>query len=410
MQSFFTSDFFAANRTRLREKLADDTTIFIPSNGLLQQNGDTTFPFAQDSNFWYLTGIDEPDCTLVMSSSGDYLLTADRDEVRVAFDGALNAAALTKRSGIVDIVAEAEGWKRLKSESGQFKQIAITEPPMAYLARHGFYTNPARRRMIGKLRRHFPRAIYLDIRPHLAALRSIKQKPELAALQRAVNITAETISDIRSAVGHEAFKYEYQLEAAIMHGFRNRGARGHAFAPIVANGQKATTLHNTSNDGLLAKDQLTLVDIGAEVEHYAADISRTFSTSKPSARQKQVHDAVVEAQTYALSLIKPGLEMKAYEQSVAEKIGQKLVELGVTKSAEPSEIRRYFPHATSHFLGLDTHDVGDYSKPLQPGMVITCEPGIYLPEEGIGVRIEDDVLITESGCEVLSAACPRQAF
>ena len=408
MQSFFSASFFASNRAALRRALKNDVPIVVPSNGLLQRNGDTTFPFVQDSNFWYLTGIDLPDCTLVMTPKGDYLLVASRDAVRVAFDGALDASELTERSGIADIVSEREGWKRLKSDL--HGSVAIPEAPPAYIARQGFYTNPARRRVIEKLNRIRPALKHSDIRPILSELRCIKQAPELAALQHAIDITTQTIAEVRRPSQLAKFTHEYELEAAITHGFRSRGASGHAFGPIVANGRKATTLHNVSNDGQLATNQLTIIDIGAEVEHYAADITRTISPMQPSTRQTQVHNAVLEVQQFALDLLKPGTDPRHYEQAVEQKVGEKLRELKLITDADHEAIRRYFPHSSSHFLGLDTHDVGDYRKPLAAGMVITCEPGIYIPEEGIGVRIEDDILLTESGNKVLSAACPSKAF
>ncbi len=410
MQTHFSTEFFRKNRSTLREKLKQGTPIVVPSSGILQRNGDTTYPFVQDSNFWYLTGIEEADCVLVMTKTSEFLIVPERDAVRVTFDGALNNDELTHRSGITEVLTEHDGWKRLRADLGTPKQIAVPEAASMYVARHGLYTNPARKRILTKLKRIYPNTIYIDIRPHLASLRCVKQPAELAALQEAIDSTTATIADVRNSTILQSFDHEYELEAAITQGFRVRGTTGHAFEPIVANGKKATTLHNTSNNGPLILGQLTILDIGAEVEHYAADISRTISARKPTTRQLAVHTAVVEVQDYALSLLRPGTDMLTYEKSVSEKLGEKLQQLGLIKTLDRTDIHRYFPHATSHFLGLDTHDVGDYRKPLEAGMVITCEPGIYIPEEGIGVRIEDDVLITSTDNEVLSAACPREVF
>jgi len=190
-------------------------------------------------------------------------------------------------------------------------------------------------------------------------------------------------------------------------GFRRRGAKGDAFTPIVAAGAQACTIHYVANEAELHQDEFLLMDVGAEWDHYAADISRTIHLGNaPTKRQRQVHAAVKEVQDYGFSLVQPGVKIKDNERLIEHFMGEKLRELGLIKSIESDAVRKYFPHSTSHYLGLDTHDAGDYDRVLEPGVVLTVEPGIYIPEEGIGVRIEDDVLVTESGFEVLSARLP----
>ncbi len=178
----------------------------------------------------------------------------------------------------------------------------------------------------------------------------------------------------------------------------------------MANGQRAVTLHNVENNGSLDGAETTVLDVGAEVCHYAADITRTVMAKKPSQRQQAVYDAVLDVQEFALGMLKPGTVLKEYEQKVEHYMGEKLTALGLIDDTSHEAVRKYYPHATSHFLGLDVHDVGDYTLPLEPGMVLTCEPGIYIPEEGIGVRIEDDILITENGHKVLSAGLPSRLY
>jgi Xaa-Pro aminopeptidase len=154
-----------------------------------------------------------------------------------------------------------------------------------------------------------------------------------------------------------------------------------------------------------------VVDVGAEVECYAADITRTLSLQPPSDRQQAVLDAVKDVQQAAAAFLQPGVDLKTYENYVATQMGRALVRLGLaTNPDDRAALRRYYPHATSHFLGLDVHDVGDYSAPLEPGMVLTCEPGIYIPEEGIGVRLEDDLLVTKTGTQNLSGDCAYDAY
>jgi Xaa-Pro aminopeptidase len=250
----------------------------------------------------------------------------------------------------------------------------------------------------------------LDLRQHLGRMRMVKQPIEIEALQHAIDITVDTIKDITKPSQLAKYAHEYEIEADISRGFRRRGGQGHGFSPIVAGGVNACTLHNMGNSSPLASDELLLMDIGALADGYVADISRTISlNSKPSRRQQQVYEAVCEAQDYAYSLLKPGTIMRDYEKQIENFVGEKLRELGLIKSINHETVREsFFPHATSHFLGLDTHDAGDYDEPLKPGIVLTVEPGIYIREEGIGVRIEDDVLITEDGHRVLSSRLSRQ--
>jgi Xaa-Pro aminopeptidase len=242
----------------------------------------------------------------------------------------------------------------------------------------------------------------LDLSPHVVRLRMVKQPVEVAAIQSAIDITIAAMKAATRPAVLKTYTYEYELEAALTHGFRKRGATGHAFEPIVASGNRACTLHNVANNGALAASDLVVLDVGAEVEHYAADITRTKSLSLPSRRQQAVHAAVLDTQTFAKSLLKPDVLLREYEKEIEQYMGEKLRELGLIKTITHEAVRSFYPHATSHFLGLNVHDSGDYDRPLEPGMVLTVEPGIYISNEGIGVRIEDDVLVTQTGIKVLS--------
>lgn len=407
MQSLFTPDFFTRNRDTLRATLASHAPIVITGNGVMQRSGDEPSAFHQDSNFWYLTGLNGPDLTLVMTLQETYIIVPTRSSVREAFDGAHDVEAYSARSGIMAFMNEVDGWKRLKDDLKAAGTVATLGTPPPFMKQYGVYTLPYRRRLLTKLRRLQPNITVQDVRETLANLRCIKQAEELAALQSAIDITAATLQDI--ATTHLATAgHEYELEAALSYGFRMRGAEGHGFAPIVGAGKHSTTLHHIENNGAIQEKDMIVLDVGASVEHYGADISRTVSKQPLTGQKAAVFRAVAAAQDYALSLLKPGVQLREYEMSVEAFVGEQLMNLGVIREASRENIRNYFPHATSHFLGLDTHDVGDYRKPLEPGMVITCEPGIYLPDEQIGVRLEDDILITETGYQVLSSACPRE--
>ncbi len=410
MSVAFGSDFFAANRERLRQLFTGTAPIVLTAHGALQLGSDEAYPFHQDSSFWYLTGVDIPDVVLVIDKGREYLIIPTRDTVYETFDGAIDVDELTRQSGIKEILNEKEGWKQLETRLKKVRHVATVSANPAYIDILGMYTNPARRILIERIKKINPDLELLDLRQHIARMRMIKQPAELLALQEAIDITADTIKEVTRPAKLAKYAYEYELEAEITRGFRYRGGAAHAFAPIVASGQHACTLHHNANNGLLASDELVILDVGADVAHYSADISRTFALSgKPSRRQQQVYDAVCAAQDYAYSLLKPGVLLREYEKQMEAFVGEKLRELGLIKSISAETVRGegFFPHSTSHFLGLDTHDVGDYDHPLEPGTVITVEPGIYIRAEGLGVRIEDDVLITEDGCQVLSAKLPR---
>ena len=402
MESGFNSKFFADNRKRLRELYGKTAPIIITANGLLQHSGDTTFPFHQDANFWYLTGINEPDMLLVMYKDEEYLVAPKHTETQDIFDGSLDWKQLKQVSGIRSVVVGEEGWKRLSPTLKRVKQVATLEAAPAYIEQIGMYTNPARARLLTELRRVNSRLIIDDIRPYLASMRVIKQAPEIMAIRKAVDITSKAFM----AVQKGQYGDEAQLEGHLTQLFRSSGAEGHAYTPIVAGGLNACTLHYIKNNERLRKDRLVLVDAGAQYHNYAADITRTWSIGRATSRQRHVMDAVNEALEVGISALKLGASFRDSELQVREHIGQKLKELRLIKRATKESIKQYYPHSP-HYLGLDVHDVGDYNQPLEPGMVMTLEPGIYIPEEFIGVRIEENILMTEKGPEVLSAALPR---
>jgi Xaa-Pro aminopeptidase len=408
MATLFSSDFFAGNRQRLRQTAGHDAPIVVTANGLLQKGSiDSAYLFYQDADFWYLTGIDEPDIILVIDGDDEYLIVPERPAIREAFDGAVTAGPLKSRSGVKTVLGGREGWERLEKLVKKSARVATPAAPPAYVDRYGIYANPAKANLAAALKSRNSRLKLLDARPVLARLRMIKQPVELEAMQAAIDITAATLKEVFKPAQIRKYDHEYELEADITRGFRRRGAWGHSFEPIVAGGKRACTLHNVSNDGVLDPKELVVVDVGAEVEHYAADITRTVSLGRPSKRQRQVHEAVLEVQRFALDLLKPGITFEDYEGQVRRYMGEQLRGLGLIKSSTPRGVQKYYPHGTSHFIGLDVHDAGDHDVPLAPGVVVSCEPGIYIPEEGIGIRIEDDVLITETGNKVLTDKLPR---
>lgn len=405
MYRHFDASFFVANRQRLKTLFTGTAPIILTAAGQLQRNGDTTYPFRQDSNFWYLTGINDPDVVLVMDKGKEYLIAPQRESIMEVFDGKIEAEALKQVSGISTVYSEKEGWKKLNSRLARAKSAATFPAPAPYIESYGFYTNPARARLMKRLKEANPSLELLNLQPHFIKMRMVKQEPELAAIQAAIDITVKTLKSVR----RKQLDFEYEYEAAITAGFRKRGA-GHGYGPVVAAGKHACTLHHMLNDGPVQPGDLLLLDVGAEVENYSADITRTYAVGDTlTKRQRAVYQAVADAHDYACSLIKPGVTIRDNEKLMEQFIGEKLRELGLIKTISRESVREYYPHALSHSLGLDTHDLADYDMPLEPGMVITVEPGIYIPAEGIGVRIEDDVVLTANGMRNMSAALPREA-
>lgn len=408
MQTNFKSDFFAGNRRRLGERFTGKAPIVITANGLLQRGADSTYHFSQDANFWYLTGINEPDIVLVMDRDKEYLIVPARSASRQAFDGVVDHEPLMTRSGIREVYDDSIGWEKLGKRLKKVKHFAALGVPPAYVDQYGLYTNPARAALIEKAQTYNSEIEMIDLTQHLGQMRMLKQPEELKAIQQAIDITIGVLQEITDTASLKKYAHEYEVEADLTRGYRRAGADGHAFDPIVAGGARACTLHNVANNGTLSADELLLIDTGAEIEHYAADITRTYCIGKyPSRRQETVYEKVLEVQQYAMSLLKPGTGLKDYEQKIEKFMGKKLQELGLIKEINHENVRQYYPHGTSHFMGLNVHDIGDYTEPLQAGIVMTVEPGIYIKEESIGIRIEDDVLITDAGIKVLTDKLPR---
>lgn len=403
MTDIFTTEFFVGNRKRLQDEL-ESNLVVLSANGLLQRSSDTTYPFRQDSNFWYLTGISEPDYLLVMNGTSTFLIEPKRSEHRDQWDGAIDKRALKTVSGITEIEEHHAGWVRLDQLIKKYKKVHTITPADVYVEHFGFYTNPARAVLLAALHKHRKLEL-VDIRKVLARQRQIKQAPELEAIRRAIYITSTALSVVRRKVGR--YRAEYQVAADITREFLHRGADGHAYTPIIAAGRNAATIHYVNNAQPITPGDLLLLDVGAEYQGYSADITRTYATGSVSRRQQQVYAAVRRVQQAAFRLLKPGIDMKAYEAQIDTTMARELKKLGLLADiTDKKKLKKYYPHLVSHFLGLDTHDAADYTVPLAPGMVLTVEPGMYIPDENIGVRIEDNVLVTETGIEILSRNIP----
>ena len=378
-------------------ELLPNSLIVIAGHVALQKSADTTFPFRQDSNFWYLTGINEPDCLVVIDTKKavSTLILPDLNDYQKEWDGDRDNSEIAKISGIHLALSRINLDSILRDAKKHGLQICYIKSSPERVEPYGFYSNPARKILEQEIMavESEPK----DIRLQIARLRQIKQPMELEALQKAIDITGDTLADVKSKL--QNFRTEKDLERAISSGFFANGSDGHGYEPIVGSSKNAAILHYNNNSDILDKNSLVLLDVGAIYEGYSADISRAWAYGEPTFRQKAIFEAVCELQDKAFSMLGPGVKIRDYQKSMEKQAFKLMKKLGI-------KIDQY-PHGFSHFLGLDVHDAGDYDAPLAPGSVITVEPGIYTIDEKIGVRIEDNILITNSGIKNLSANIPR---
>jgi Xaa-Pro aminopeptidase len=392
---------YFSNMPKPISSLFPDTIAVFAAHHAVQRNVDASFAFEQESNFFWLTKIEEPDWMVIIDgyASKSYLVAPFVPEHQKLFDGALEYDDARSVSGIATVLDVEEAEKLLQELSRKYDTVSAigAHPHDEYF---DFVVNPAQVELWKKLEKQFT-SVH-DCRLVLAKLRAIKSSEEIAAIRAAVDQTVTVFKTVKEKISE--YQYEYEIEADLSYGFRVKGTKGHAYDPIVASGLNACTLHYSKNQMALPKDSFVLIDAGTKVNGYAADITRTYATGTPSARQKAVHTAVQKAHHEIIALLGPNVSVKDYHDQVDEIMKQALSDLDLLNNED--DYRTYFPHAISHGLGIDVHDSLGRAETFQPGMVLTVEPGIYIPEEGIGVRIEDDILITETGHENLSASLP----
>ncbi|MEI7632091.1 MAG: Xaa-Pro peptidase family protein [bacterium] len=400
----FSAKFYKQNRSNV-SKTTDVDIIVLTANGLVQKSADTTFKFKQDSNFWYLTGLDLSEATVVINkqTNTEYLIMPPRLDHRDMWEGKIDESEVITNSGIKTVYAHDAGWDVLKKDITSNAKVGTILPARSYEPNYGMYINPAKLVFSKKIKRLAGKNI-VDIRRNLAVLRQVKTAEEISYIKSAVNITADGLFELRKNIKN--MNSENDINIFLTHEFALKGANGHAYNPIIASGKNAATIHYEKNDSPLSHGSLLLMDVGAQYGHYAADISRTWSLGLPSKRQQQVFDAVYNVRQYALNLLKPGVILREYEKDVRTFMNTQLNNLGLIGKNKSEDQIKYYPHLTSHFLGIDVHDAGDYDTPLVANTVLTVEPGIYIPEENIGIRIEDDVLITPNGFNNLSDSIP----
>lgn len=391
------NSFYKNNRRKLGEKL-DGGLIVLAAYDVLQSSADMTHEFDFEANFFYLTGLRTARWRMVYDGLRDYcyLVRPELSDVEKTFNGYLDDAEALEISGADKVVtsAEFEGLLRQQTKKHNLVYTLQPEAPSGHVV-----MNPAEKNLFGLLGRIFTKVS--DCRGELAKMRALKQPEEIVLMKKAAQITMDAFQFARAQM--ENYRYEYEIEADFTANFRRRNAR-HAYEPIVAGGNNAVTLHYIENKDKLAKRNLILLDIGARYGGYASDITRTFAFGQPTKRQTAVHQAVRAAQAQIIGLLAPGLDVMTYQKEVDRIMLDACRSLDLGDDSDTGVVRRYMPHAVSHGLGIDTHDSLGRPRELREGMVLTVEPGIYLAEEGVGVRIEDDILITASGHDNLTAA------
>jgi Xaa-Pro aminopeptidase len=355
--------------------------------------------FRQDNNFFYLTGLETPESWLVLiarSSGPDsvilYIPPRNPGQERWTGPKLGPGPEATGLTGIGDIRSSrdaASEIRRLLSTPGR--------PLFVPTDGEGHHSSLAEELGLDSLA-----GIEIKpVAPHLAALRQVKDADEIARLRRAIDITAEAQREVTRAA--RAGMWEYELEAVIEFTFRRRGAERVGFPSIVGSGINSTTLHYDKSRRQTEAGDLVVMDIGAEYGYYSADVTRTIPISgRFTPRQRALYDLVLGSQQVAIDSVRPGITIMQLQQIASNYMREHSGDL-----CAPGPCNRYFIHGLSHWLGMDVHDVGNYTAKLAPGMVLTVEPGIYIPAEKLGIRIEDDILVTATGHENLSAGAPR---
>lgn len=411
--------FFSGNRQRLIRQLNPGSLAIFHSNDQMPRNGDQFFPFRQNSDFLYLTGINQEKSILLLApehpdpSYREILFLIETNEKIATWEGHKYSKKEAEEISGIKNVKWLDGYDMLLRELLQWcKRVYINtyEYPK-------YNTDVVSRniRHANALRHNYPGHTFDRSAPLLTNLRMIKQKEEIKMISEAIRITGKAFSRMLRFV--KPGVYEYQLQAEMEHEFAMNGATGPAYAPIVASGINSCVLHYIENNKVCRDGDILLFDFGAEYGNYAADISRTIPVNgKFTPRQRELYNLVLRVQNRAIKKLVPGNTMKKYNEFVNKEMEREMIAIGLLKEHEvrnqdPDQplFKKYFMHGTAHHLGLDVHDIFDKERPFEAGMVFTCEPGIYIREEGIGIRIENNILVTENEPEDLSAHIPREA-
>ena len=396
-------EFFLNNRENLRGLLKPNSMVILHANDIYPTNADGTLPFKQNSDLFYLTGVDQEETTLVLMPDAvdpkerEIIFLKETSELIAIWEG----EKLSKEQARAVTGIERIEWS---SSFDGFLHRMVPQVEHIYLAtnehlRASVVVETRNARFIKDCQARYPLHRYERLAPLLHRLRMTKDKEELKMLQRACDITEagfrRTLGFIKPGVG------EWEIEAELLHEFVRRGSRGFAYTPIIGAGKNACVLHYVENDTVCKDGEMVLMDVAAEYAGWASDLTRTVPVNgKFTKRQRQVYDSVLSVFHGANDILRPGNTPMEYQKQVIELMERELVGLGLFTAKEASAqgadkvlVKKYFMHGTSHHLGLDVHDVSPPHEPFAEGMVFTIEPGIYIREEALGVRLENDIVI-----------------
>ena len=402
-----SSHVYKKNRDKFMSEMKKDSIAVFNSNDIYPIGADSTFPFEQHRDIFYLTGIDQEETILLLSPEAkeiknrEILFIKKTDKNIQIWEGPkLSKENARLISGIEKILWLNEFEPTLKEITSQNNGI--------YLNKNEHYRNNSETqtredRFISKFKKEHPTYSVYRSNPILQHLRSIKDPLEINQIKKASDITEMGFRRILKFI--KPGVWEYEIEAELLHEFISNRSKGFAYSPIIASGKNANILHYIKNNSQCRSGELILIDSAAEYGNYCSDLTRTIPVSgRYSVRQKAIYNAVLNVKKEATTLLKPGNLWKEYHEEVGKIMTAELLKLGLidkndVKKQNPKypAYKKYFMHGTSHHLGLDTHDYGLLSEPFEPNMVFTVEPGIYLPDEGFGIRIEDVVVVQESG-------------
>lgn len=408
--------FFERNRARLLERIPSNCAVLITSNDIMPTNADGVMPFKQNNDLYYLTGIDQEDTTLLLAPQfpdeelREILFLKKTNEHIKVWEG----QKFTQKEG-----SRLSGINKVKWSESLEATLAMVLPHVVEVY---VYRNEQDRsdspvetsndKLIHQLKRNYPLHPLRRLAPILNDLRTAKSAEEIDMIREACKITGAGFESVARQM-HPGM-YEYEIEAIWSYEFLRRGSRGFAYQPIVASGENSCVLHYLDNDQLMKDGDIVLMDIGAEYGNYNADLTRVLPVNgRFTDRQKAVYEAVLRVKNGATELLTPGGNLKDYQKTVGKLIEEELIGLGLLTKKEVAEqdeetplYRKYFMHGTSHHLGLDVHDVPSRYQEFKAGMVFTVEPGIYIPEERLGIRLEDDVVITDGAPQNLMDDIP----
>jgi Xaa-Pro aminopeptidase len=410
--------FFIQNRQRFLKRLKPNSIAIFNSNDVMPTSADGTFPFKQQTDIFYLSGIDQEETLLVLCPDAaedkqrEILFVRETNEQIAVWEGhKYTKEEVRGISGIPTVHWTSELDTILRPLVVQSENIYLNSNEHL---RAAVIVETRDMRFLKWCRQHFPLHHYERLAPIMQDLRVVKSPQEIDLIKEACALTEKAFRRVLGFMRPGV--WEYEVEAEIVHEFMRNGSKGPAFETIVASGIDSCTLHYIKNDQRCKEGDLVLIDFGAAHANYASDVTRTVPVNgRFSKRQKEVYRAVLSIQKAAIQMLRPGTTLEQCQKEVAQLVEAELIHLGVLKRAEikkqPKDsplYKKFFPHGTSHHLGLDVHDYGDKYRKLEPGMILTCEPGIYIRDEAIGVRIEDDILIAKKAPVNLTETIPRE--